>query len=174
MWYVSHTIALLKLVQKDKFSAWDFLAYPCPPLVKKLLIQGVASFTGFKTLTCNILSFFSSLKTSFKWMGICWQGLLRCNTRIHLNMVWGTRKASNTSKNISISDKNLFLACNELGNHTYMVRHFRLFLWHMNINLGLGILWVVSTTSNQTGSRWKIVQSTSRLNQAKSKSCCTW
>ena len=47
------------------------------------------------------------------------------------------------------------------------------FFGYMYTDLGLGLLWMVSTTSNKAGSGWKIVQSTGRLYQAKSKSCHT-
>ena len=138
-----------------------------------LVIKRFSWFRGFKTPVCHILSI-SFLKDSFRCTGIGQQGLLGCHTRINLDMVLGTRKASNTIKNIWIVVKNLFLACNELGYHTFVVADFRLFFGYMYTDLGLGILWVVSTTSNKAGSRSKIVQSSVRLYQAKSKSCHTW
>ena len=73
-WYGSHTNALLRLVGSRHILS---LRYPCLSLSStntKLLIQGVAWFTGFKTSTCNILSI-SFLKASFEWTGIGWQGV---------------------------------------------------------------------------------------------------
>ena len=123
-----------------------------------------------------LLHLVNLLLESFFQMHRDWStgGLLWCDTGIHLNMVWGTRKASNTIINIRIIGKNLFFACNVLGNHTFEVRHFRQYLWNMSTDFGFGLLWMVSTTSNKTGSGWKIVQSVLRLYQAKSKSCHTW
>ena len=39
----------------------------------------------------------------------------------------------------------------------------------LDTDLGLGLLWMVSTTGDKTGSRGKIVQSSVRLYQAKCK-----
>ena len=64
-------------------------------------------------------------------------------------------------------------ACNKLGCHTFAAGDFSLFLWNMYTDLGLGLIWMVGTTSNIAGSGWKIVQSSVRLNQAKSKCCWT-
>ena len=53
-----------------------------------------------------------------------------------------------------------FLACNELGYHTFVVghcRHFGLFVGYMYTDLGLCLLRMVSTTGNKAGSGWKIV-----------------
>ena len=55
-------------------------------------------------------------------------GLLGCDTGIDLYMVCGTRKVSYIIKNVLIIDKNLFLACSELGYHTFAVADFRVFL----------------------------------------------
>ena len=43
------------------------------------------------------------------------------------------------------------------------------FLDTCTLILGRSVLWVVSTTSNMAGSGWKIVQSSVKLYQAKSK-----
>ena len=96
-----------------------------------------------------------------------------CDTRIYLNMVWETRKASNTIENICISFKNPILACNKLGYYTFAVKHCRFLSRNMYTDFGLCLLFVVSTTGNKTGCRCKIVQSSVRLYQAKCKCCHT-
>ena len=66
-----------------------------------------------QTPSCIIL-LVSFLKTSFKCTGI--------------EYGMGDQKTSNNIKNIRIIGKNLFIACNELENYTFVVRHFRLLL----------------------------------------------
>ena len=171
--YGSCTIALFRLVGPKHILNLRFPSLSFPSRSTKLLIQRVAWWTGFKTPACNILSI-SFLKDSFKmnwdWLA---RGLLGCDTRIYLNMVWGTRKASNTFENIWISFMNLIFACNKLGHYTFVVRHYRFLSGNMNTDFGLGLLWVVSTTGNKAGYRWMIVQYSARLYQAKCKCCHT-
>ena len=63
--YGSHTIALLRLVGLRQILSLRIPCLSLPSTSVKLLIKGVAWFTGFKTPTCNLLAI-SFLKASFK------------------------------------------------------------------------------------------------------------
>ena len=73
-WYGYFTIALFRLVRFRQILSFKLPDLSLPSTSTKLLIQGVASWTGFSTPACNILST-SCLKASFRWTGIGWQGV---------------------------------------------------------------------------------------------------
>ena len=98
IWFLHNCFVKIGWV-KNKFWAWDFLAYPCPPLVqncwsKELLVSQVSKL--LLVTSCQSPSW-KPFQMNRDWSA---GGLLRCDTRIQLNMVWGTRKVSNTIKKI--------------------------------------------------------------------------
>ena len=72
-WYGSPIITLLRLVGSKQMPNFRSLL----STKTKLFMQGVASFTGFNTPTCSVLSI-SYLKFSLRWTGIGQQGVCLC------------------------------------------------------------------------------------------------
>ena len=128
-WYSSLTMALLKLVGSKQILSFKLPDLSLPLTSTKLLIQGVASCTGFNTLLVTfyqLLVFFESFfKVDRNWAT---RGLFWCSTRIKLYMVWGIWESSNSIKAIWVVVQNLFLACNRLGNYVLLWRHCAIFL----------------------------------------------
>ena len=124
-------MALFKLVgSKQILSLW-VLDLSFDSTNTKLLIQGVASVTGFNTLVCSILSI-SCLNVSFRCMGTGLQCVCFGCTQGSRCMVYGGPGFANSFKDIWVMSHNKVLACNLL------VGPLLLYFWYIQGILHIG------------------------------------
>ena len=109
-WYGSLIIALFRVVGSKQMHSLKLPDLSLLSTSTKLLIQGVASWTGLSTAACSMLST-SCLNVSLRWTGIGWQGVcLGVTLGINLYMIRRSWEATNPFNDIRVFTQNLFFA----------------------------------------------------------------